>query len=137
MHGPASTIFIVERDRHVLELLVDFLGEAGYPLRCFDDGATALAAVQAEPPGLVILEILVPRLDGLALCRAIKLAPGTSHIPVLVLSLLNARDRAHLAGADDFMLKPIEQTRLLAIVARLVPSSARQDLPLDHHAHAS
>ncbi len=133
MHGPVSTIFIVERDRHVVELLREFLGDAGYPLFCFEDGATALAAVQLERPALVILEIMVPKLDGLTLCRAIKLAPGTSHIPVLVLSLLNARDRAHLAGADEFMLKPIEHARLLAAVGRFVARPARQEAALDHH----
>ena len=126
MSEPAQHIFIVERDRHVRELLTEFLGEAGYALRCFDDGAAALAAVQAEPPSLVILEILVPKLDGLGLCRAIKLAPATSHIPVLVLSVLNANDRAHLAGADAFMLKPIDPSRLLAAVARVVRPAQEQ-----------
>lgn len=120
-------IFVVERDRHVRELLVEFLGPAGYVLRLFDDGVAALAAVQAQPPSLVILEILVPKLDGLGLCRAIKLAPATSDIPVLVLSMLNAHDRAHLAGADGFMLKPIEQSRLLTTVQRLVVRPARQE----------
>ena len=127
MSEPAALhIFIVERDRHVRELLTEFLGEAGYALRCFDDGAAALAAVQGEPPSLVILEILVPKLNNLKLCRAIKLAPRTSHIPVLVLSILNANDRAHLAGADAFMLKPIDPSRLLAAVARIVRPAQEQ-----------
>ena len=118
-------IIVIERDRHVRELLVEFLGSAGYALQLFDEGVTALAAVRSQPPALVILEILVPKLDGLTLCRAIKLAPATSDIPVLVLSVLNASDRAHLAGADGFMLKPIEQRRLLATVERLT-SPTRQ-----------
>lgn len=109
------------------ELLHEFLAPTGHTLRCFDDGATALAAVQAQRPDLVILEILVPKLDGLGLCRAIKLAPATSDTPVLVLSVLGASDRARLAGADAFMLKPIERGRLLAAVERLlVPPLAQE-----------
>ncbi len=128
MSEPAvQNIVVVERDRHVRELLVEFLEPAGYVLRLFDDGATALAAVQAQAPALVILEILVPKLDGLGLCRAIKLAPATSDIPVLVLSILSANDRAHLAGADAFMLKPIEESRLLAAVQRLIVRPAQQE----------
>lgn len=119
-------IYVVERDRHVRDLIVEFLEPAGFMLRLFDDGVAALAAVRAQAPSLVILEILVPKLDGLGLCRAIKLAPATSDIPVLVLSMLSAHDRAHLAGADGFMLKPIEQGRLLAAVQRLVIRPAQQ-----------
>lgn len=126
--SPVSPIFIVERDPHVRELLGEFLGEAGYPFRNFDDGVNALAAIRAEPPAMIILEILVPKLDGLTLCRSIKLAPATSHIPVLVLSLLNARDRAHLAGADEFMLKPIEQSRLIAAVERLIAGPVQEEV---------
>ncbi|MBA3545651.1 MAG: response regulator [Nannocystis sp.] len=129
MSEPAvQNIVVVERDRHVRELLVEFLEPAGYALRLFEDGAAALAAVQAHAPALVILEILVPKLDGLGLCRAIKLAPATSDIPVLVLSVLSANDRAHLAGADAFMMKPIEETRLLAAVQRLIVRPAQQEV---------
>lgn len=122
-----KVIYVVERDRHVRGLLTDFLGPAGYTLQFFDDGAAALAAVQARPPDLVVLEILVPKLDGLALCRAIKLAPTTRDVQVLVLSILSARDRAARAGADDFMLKPIERGRLLRAVEQrfAAPPEAR------------
>lgn len=128
MSEPAvPQVFVVERDRHVRALIVDFLTPAGYALRLFDDGVTALAAVKAEMPALVILEILVPKLDGLGLCRAIKLAPATSDIPVLVLSMLSANDRAHLAGADAFMMKPIEQSRLLTTVQSLIARPLTQE----------
>lgn len=125
-----NAIIVVERDRHVRDLLIEFLEPAGFAVRCFEDGVAALAAVQAKAPALVILEILVPKLDGLGLCRAIKLAPATSEIPVLVLSILSANDRAHLAGADGFMLKPIEQGRLLAAVERLTDRPTRQEAAL-------
>jgi DNA-binding response OmpR family regulator len=113
-------IFIVERDRHVRELLLAFLDSPVYTLEFFDDGETALAAIWERRPRLVILEILVPRLDGLGLCRQVKLSPALSDTPVLVLSILNAHDRARLAGADAFMLKPLDRQRLVATVESLL-----------------
>lgn len=114
------TVFAVERDKHVRALLREFLDPARYTLSFYDDGVSALAAVRANPPDLVILEILVPKLDGLGLCRAIKQTPDPPATLVLVLSILSASDRAKLAGADAFMLKPIERTRLLATVEQLL-----------------
>lgn len=124
----AQLIFVVERDKHVRELLQVFLDVPGYTLQFFDDGEIALVEVWACRPQLVIVEILVPKLDGLGLCRKIKLSPALSDIPVMVLSVLNAHDRARLAGADAFMLKPLDRQRLTATVAQLLlpsfPSAA-------------
>lgn len=120
----ANLIFVVERDKHVRELLQAFLAAPQNTLQFFDDGETALDQIWARRPHLVILEILVPKLDGLGLCRKIKLSPALSDTPVLVLSILNAHDRANLAGADAFMLKPLDRQRLSSVVERLLnPSS--------------
>ncbi|HEY0132920.1 MAG TPA: response regulator [Nannocystis sp.] len=112
----------MERDKHVRALLREFLDPAVYTLDFFDDGVSALTAVRTKPPDLVILEILVPKLDGLGLCRAIKSSTRQPTTPVLVLSILSASDRAKLAGADAFMLKPIERSRLLGTVEKLLAS---------------
>ena len=123
-----TRLFAVERDKHVKALLREFLEPAGHSLRFFDDGLSALAAAHEGPPDLLMLEILVPKLDGLALCRAIRAAPALKATPVLVLSILSAADRARLAGADAFMLKPIERSRLVATVASLL-EARHQDGP--------
>lgn len=115
-----NLIFVVERDKHVRELLQAFLAGPNSTLQFFEDGETALDQIWARRPQLVILEILVPKLDGLGLCRKIKLSPALSDTPVLVLSVLNAHDRAKLAGADAFMLKPLDRQRLGAVVERLL-----------------
>ncbi len=116
----ANLIFVVERDKHVRELLQAFLAAPQNTLQFFDDGETALDQVWARRPQLVILEILVPKLDGLGVCRKIKLSPALSDTPVLVLSVINTPDRAKLAGADAFMLKPLDRHRLAAVVERLL-----------------
>jgi CheY-like chemotaxis protein len=75
----------------------------------------------------VVSEILVPRLDGLALCRRLKGDQGTKHIPVLMLSILAATARARDSGADGFLAKPVSQDRLVAAVTRLLPRRAANE----------
>jgi two-component system cell cycle response regulator len=79
-----------------------------------------LSRVPTLKPDLVLCEILVPKLDGLALCRRIKANPETRHILVIVVSILAARARANDAGADGFLLKPLAQHRLIAMVQGLI-----------------
>jgi two-component system response regulator MprA len=114
------TILIVERDPHVRALAAHFLSEAGHRVELASDGQEALAKVRALAPDLVMCEILVPKLDGLALCRQLKAAAETRHILVLVVSILAAGARASDAGADGFLLKPLAQHRLIAMVQGLI-----------------
>ena len=93
-------ILCVERDPYVRELETFFLTEAGFSVTFADDGVKALELAQQLHPNVIITEILVPRLDGLALCRRLKSDPATSDIAVLVFSLLSAESRAKDAGAD-------------------------------------
>ena len=123
-------VLVVDTDKHVRELLREFLGRAGLEVAFADDGVSALANVKARPPALVITEILLPKLDGLALCRAIKHAGATKAIPVLVLSILASGQRASEAGADGFSMKPLEERPLLQIVERLLGESRRVERSL-------
>jgi two-component system response regulator MprA len=84
------------------------------------DGEEGLAMVREHHADLLVSEILVPKLDGLALCRQLKANPETRHVLVLVLSILAASTRAREAGADGFMMKPLAQHRLIAMVQDLV-----------------
>jgi CheY-like chemotaxis protein len=125
LSGPQSggvLILAVERDPHVRELEAHFLNEAGYAVEFAADGAAALERAQTLSPAIVITEILVPRLDGLALCRALKGDRSTKHIPVVVFSILAARERAAEAGADAFLMKPLAERTLIATVSSLMQS---------------
>jgi CheY-like chemotaxis protein len=115
-----ALILVVERDPHVRELERYFLEDAGYSVEFAEDGLAALDQVRTLDPQIVITEILVPRLDGLALCRTIKQDPATRHIAVLVFSILLAEGRAREAGADSFLRKPLAEKRLVETVRELV-----------------
>jgi CheY-like chemotaxis protein len=124
-------ILFVERDPHVRALGAQFLKEAGHRIELALDGQEALEKIRAHKPDLVICEILVPKLDGLALCRQVKANPETRQTLVLVLSILAASARSNEAGADGFLLKPLAQHRLIAMVQDLVEKrspSARQQV---------
>jgi DNA-binding response OmpR family regulator len=115
-----ALILVVERDPHVRDLEAYFLNEAGYEVEFVGDGATALAMVRDVAPRIVITEILVPKLDGLALCRAIKKDAVLQATAVLIFSILAAERRALEAGADAFLMKPLAEHRLVETVRALV-----------------
>ncbi|MBA2668803.1 MAG: response regulator, partial [Gemmatimonadetes bacterium] len=118
--GRRALILIVERDPHVRELEAHFLDEAGFEIEFVDDGAAALKRARAMRPDLVITEVLIPKLDGLALCRQLKQDPETQDTMVLIFSILASTARAREAGADAFLLKPIQERRLIETVRRLI-----------------
>ena len=118
--GGRMLILVVERDPHVRELEAHFLNEAGYAVEFAVDGVAALEQAQKLAPDIVITEILVPKLDGLTLCRRLKEDPKTRDTTVVIFSILAASTRAAEAGADAFLLKPLAEHRLVGTVKALL-----------------
>jgi two-component system OmpR family response regulator len=125
-------ILCVERDPHVRDLETYFLTEAGFEVTFASDGIEALELARTLRPAIVITEILVPKLDGLALCRRLKAAPETRATAVLVFSLLAAEARARDAGADAFLGKPLAARRLTDTVRTLLASAGKPSAPGPH-----
>jgi CheY-like chemotaxis protein len=121
-----AIILVVERDPHVRELELHFLDEAGYSVEFADDGDAALEKVQEMVPDILVTEILVPALDGLALCRRLKADPRTRDVAVLVFSILSASDRAREAGADAFLRKPLAEHTLVGTVQALLEARSER-----------
>jgi DNA-binding response OmpR family regulator len=120
--GPRALILCVERDPHVRELEAYFLDQAGFVVHFAEDGEQALELARSLKPAIIITEILVPKLDGLALCRQLKATAETKHVPVLVFSLLAAEARAREAGAAAFVKKPLAEHRLVQAARELLTS---------------
>lgn len=116
--SPAATpvILVVDDVPANRELLEGYLTDLGYEVRQAGDGQEALQAIDAEEPDLVLLDIQMPRLDGLSVCRAIKQHSRLRLVPVVLITALG--DRATMlagleAGADDFLPKPFDAQELL------------------------
>jgi len=122
MSGMRALILVVERDPHVKQLEEYFLTEAGFTVEFADDGLQAIELARKLHPSIIITEILVPKCDGLSVCRTLKGDPATRHIIVLVLSILSAADRAREAGADGFLRKPLNDMLLVDSVRKLLRS---------------
>jgi sigma-B regulation protein RsbU (phosphoserine phosphatase) len=118
--GKRALILVVERNLAVQQLERFLLEQAGFKVEFAGDGSVALTRARELRPSIVVTEILVPQLDGLRLCHALKTDPETSSIVVLVFSHLHAEDRAREAGADAFLCKPIDEESLIGTVAKLL-----------------
>jgi DNA-binding response OmpR family regulator len=99
-----------------------YLENAGYLVESLGDGELGLERARQGPIDLVIAEVLLPRRDGLSLCRTLKGDPATRSVRVLIFSILSAEERALEAGADAFVRKPLDQKNLLDAVERVMSS---------------
>lgn len=115
-----ALILVVERNPAVQRLERYFLEQAGYSVEFANDGLTALERARELKPHILVIEILVPKLDGLSLCRTLKSEPATADIRVLIFSHLHAEDRAREVGADAFLLKPLNEELLIDTVEKLI-----------------
>ncbi|HEV8663647.1 MAG TPA: response regulator [Candidatus Methylomirabilis sp.] len=93
-------VLIVDNDRFVVEAVGDILAEAGYLVRKAYDGLEGLRALRREPPDVLILDLIMPKVDGGRLCRYLRQDRRLRHIPVIIFSGLAARDMGELGGLD-------------------------------------
>lgn len=116
-------VLIAEQDPFMRNVLTRMLQEH-FQLAFVQDGAAVLEEAKARRPALIILEAMLPTLDGFQVCRQLKDDPATRPIPVLFYTLLLAEERAAQAGADAFLLKPQPKDVLLDTIYRLLAVSS-------------
>lgn len=118
-----ALILIAERDRNVRDLQSFFLDRAGFAVEFADDGQCALDRVRRSAPALLITEILIPKIDGLTLCRLVRNDAAIGSVPVIVFSILAAAARATDAGASAFLRKPLVESTFLAAINGVMMSA--------------
>jgi signal transduction histidine kinase len=127
----SATVLVADDNADMREYLVHLLRDR-YALEVVADGAAALHAARADRPDLILADIMMPRMDGLELLRALRADPGTATIPVVLLSARAGEEAAVeglQAGADDYLIKPFSAQELLARVKVHVDMSrAREEI---------
>ena len=120
------TVLIADDDPDILALVTFKVKQAGYTLITATDGAAALAAARKTPPDLAVLDVSMPGMSGLEVCRELRADPATKQVPVL---LLTARaqeadiEAGFDVGANDYVVKPFSPRDLVArIIAILGPA---------------
>ncbi len=143
-NNSTASILAVDDTHANLQLLVKILARQGYKVRPAVNGRMALKAAQAEPPDLILLDIMMPEMDGYELCQHLKANPQTRDIPIIFISALDEtfdKVKAFSIGAVDYITKPFQEEEVLArINTHLTIRNLQQDLQqqvaeLDAFAH--
>ncbi|MFP4219718.1 MAG: PAS domain S-box protein [Phormidium sp.] len=131
-----KTILVVDDDEHVRELLRQSLEAQGYHVRQAKDGVEAIMEVKRSRPDLIVLDVMMPYIDGFDVAAVLKNEPQTMEIPILVLSIVEDRERGYRSGVDRYLKKPIDRQGFLKEVGSLLcqGSSHKKVLVVDHDA---
>ena len=125
-------ILVVDDEVANREFQEAILIDAGYEVVVASDGASALAEIQAHPPDLILLDLLMPGMHGLEVCQRLKQEMATARIPVIVVTAvgqITAKEAALTSGADDFVTKPVQPADLrVRVQAMLKVRQIRQEL---------
>jgi CheY-like chemotaxis protein len=123
MSQTAKTILIADDEIYMLRLLEITLRKGGYHVVQARNGNEAIAAAEKEKPDLIVMDVMMPGLDGLAAVDQLKQITATSKIPIIVLSAKGhalTKVEAELAGASMFLTKPFSPNQLLSEVQRIL-----------------
>ena len=118
-----GSILVVDDNEANRRLLIDLLTVHGYAVRSAHDGPSCIAAVAEAPPELILLDVIMPGMDGFAVCRSLRENPRHHMLPIVMVTSLDPyqeRVKGLDAGADDFLSKPIHAPELLARVRSLL-----------------
>ncbi len=124
-HSPVSkrTIALVDDDPDIVTLVRFILEQEGFNVRCANSGYQIFAGLEKEKPDLIILDVMMPVMDGLVVLARLKDAPETSSIPVILLTVLEQYEdvlAGYKTGAEYYMTKPFTRTQLITGINRLL-----------------
>ena len=135
MDIPDETVIVADNDSMMRGLLRTALERPRRILMLCADGTEAVAAAEESAATLILLDMRMPRMDGLEACRAIRELPGYEVVPIVILTAFDgnaSRQRAMRAGATSFMVKPFSRDRLIGDIGPLI-AARKQTMELEHY----
>jgi len=122
-------ILAVDDQEHIVRLVQITLERVGYSVRTAPDGLQALQMVQAEPPDLIICDVMMPRMNGFEVVRRLRAEEGTKDIPIIMLTVRTGDTDVSDAwgvGVDCYLSKPFDPSELVTFVQRLLPAPGKK-----------
>lgn len=123
-----TRVLVVEDDRDIAELVGRYLEKAGFSVELLASGREALTSLNERPPDLLVLDLMLPGVNGLEICRAARQQAGTANLPIIMLTA-RADESERIAGlesgADDYIAKPFSPNELVARVRALLRRATR------------
>src|SRR5262245_47224366 len=124
-------ILVVDDEEDLLELIRYNLSKEGYRVACAATGEEAVQKAKADLPGLIVLDLLLPTIDGLEVCKSLKNDPKTGHIPIVMLTAKGEEVDIVTGlevGADDYITKPFSPRVLLARIKAVLRRNAKEQV---------
>src|SRR4028119_82102 len=125
-----TSVLVVDDEPNGFDVIEAHLYREGYDLLYVSSGKEALNRLDAIEPDVILLDVMMPKMDGIEVCRLIKSDPSWKHIPILMVTALNSKDdlaRSLDAGADDFLTKPVSGVELRARVRSMLRIKQQYD----------
>jgi len=124
-----ARILVVEDDSDIAELVERYLTKAGFATDRISSGRDAVAAIALKTPDLLVLDLMLPHLDGLEICRRVRANEHTAHLPIIMLTARAEESERIIGlelGADDYLAKPFSPNELVARVRALLRRASRR-----------
>ena len=116
-------ILVVDDEPETVELIEFNLKQSGYTVSTAADGADALKKARSQPPDLIVLDVMLPEMDGFEICKTLRLDPSTTKVPIIMLTAKAAEIDRVLGlelGADDYLTKPFSTRELLLRIKKIL-----------------
>jgi len=116
-------VLAIDDDEEALEITVARLEVLGYEVVSTQDGVEGISLVRRENPDIILLDIMMPKIDGFSVCKILKEDNALKSIPVILLTskeLINDVEKGFASGADDYVIKPVDWDRLVAKIDKLM-----------------